>query len=1346
MSEKNNITKSRAWGGSVITMASLAFLMLVSMASQVLAQPSVAVMPSYSQSRTYANAALNEPITVWGRTWGGTAPYTYTLDFGDGNSVSGAVTDPTEISALHTYASGGTKTISLTVTDSTNASTTRTGTLRVIVNPTKDERVNMAIEKGLLYLYRTQQSVTLHGSVGAYWSTGYSNEYGIGELGSILAAYGENGHHANNSDVEDIYAETVRKAAHTVLTARSGTYAFSSSHNNDGNGNNPYEDLDGDHTGVYLHAGGHETYASSFAALGLIVTYPDIADAQSSIVSGGNLNGMSVYEVVQDVIDILSYSQSDGTTNRGGWIYNIRNTSHSNGIDGSSQQWPNLVFRASIDLWGLSPHQWVLDNVANGFRAVQNANGGVGYRSKTSWINTGKTGGALVGYNVAGLTTADTEVSSGLTYIGNNWRLNNQDPGWAGSFYHMYGLKKGLQLTGVETVTVPGLGAVNWYEDLSDWLMGLGPSTLYTSRHNPVYGFGQYPDGHWEDRAWISSRRGMGTAHAILILTRAVTIPLPVAVIEPVSVQPRNFAFQMDGSNSFHLDADLDIVLYQWDFNYDGSNFDVDASSTGALINNPGYALPGSYTVALRVTDNNPEGANSDLATTVVEVTDQNAPPVAVPIPAGQPAYSGRVGDTITLDGSDSFDPENDPIIEYLWDLDGNGTFGDAADAALDLVGDANTVSPQVTFTTIYNGLVGLKVTSEDGDGVRKSSSNRAEIDIIFSPSNLFVSSVSAVIVVPGEEANVTVTVENAADSGQGYTGVELQFFSSDPFLGGSPVGPTLLVDLPIGGSATLGPINLTGLGGAEEVFAFIDSNSAIGEYNETDNASAVAVSNTPPVVVWIPQGTAPDFSVGADCFANVDASAFYVSATDPDLDPLDISINPPGPFALGNHTVTVTVSDGTESQSEQYSFDVVDTTDPVLTVPADVILECPADTSVAANGAATATDNCSVTVTFIDEVTAECGNTQTIARTWTATDGSNNSVSGTQVIVVQDTTAPELVGLPADALVECDSVPAPAIVTATDNCGTADVAFSELRTDGNCPSNYVLTRTWVATDECGNSSSASQIITVQDNTAPVLVGVPANALVECDSVPAPAIVTATDNCGAADLAFSEVRTDGNCPSNYILTRTWVATDACGNSSSASQVIVVQDTTAPAPIVIDLRDITNKETPITFTATSSDNCGGVVVTITNVTRHKVNKKGKIIFLDEDSKSKSGSGSKSKSGSGSKSKSLPAVVIDGSTVTINDSGPAGTIITVYATAVDECGNSTDGVFTANVVKPPKSNSKSSKSKSSKSKKSAANEGVGNGVDGNTPGHDNNGGNDDEGNTPGNPGAKKKNKKK
>jgi hypothetical protein len=119
-----------------------------------------------------------------------------------------------------------------------------------------------------------------------------------------------------------------------------------------------------------------------------------------------------------------------------------------------------------------------------------------------------------------------------------------------------------------------------------------------------------------------------------------------------------------------------------------------------------------------------------------------------------------------------------------------------------------------------------------------------------------------------------------------------------------------------------------------------------------------------------------------------------------------------------------------------------------------------------------------------------------------------------TQVITVQDTQAPVISAAPANVTVECNAVPAAAILTATDNCDTPTVVYSEVRTNGNCPSNYILTRTWTATDACGNTSSKVQVITVQDTQAPVLSAAPADVTVECDAVPiAAANLTATDNC-----------------------------------------------------------------------------------------------------------------------------------------------------------------------------------------------------------------------------------------
>jgi hypothetical protein len=81
--------------------------------------------------------------------------------------------------------------------------------------------------------------------------------------------------------------------------------------------------------------------------------------------------------------------------------------------------------------------------------------------------------------------------------------------------------------------------------------------------------------------------------------------------------------------------------------------------------------------------------------------------------------------------------------------------------------------------------------------------------------------------------------------------------------------------------------------------------------------------------------------------------------------------------------------------------------------------------------------------------------------------------VTTTATFTINDTTDPTFVeALPADVTVQCDAVTPAVTLTATDNCGDAIVTFNEVRTDGACPNAYTLTRTWTATDECGNTPS----------------------------------------------------------------------------------------------------------------------------------------------------------------------------------------------------------------------------------------------------------------------------------
>jgi hypothetical protein len=185
--------------------------------------------------------------------------------------------------------------------------------------------------------------------------------------------------------------------------------------------------------------------------------------------------------------------------------------------------------------------------------------------------------------------------------------------------------------------------------------------------------------------------------------------------------------------------------------------------------------------------------------------------------------------------------------------------------------------------------------------------------------------------------------------------------------------------------------------------------------------------------------------------------------------------------------------------------------------------------------------------------------------------------------------------------MINCeDAIPAVALgVTAFDNCsGDVTVSYLGEQSQGDA-CQTVLTRTWSAMDVCGNRSFCEQTITIVDVTAPVLVGTPdAEITVECDQVPAAAVVTATDNCQeVVEVMYSQEIAAGNCPGYYTITRFWSAADSCDNAVAFAQLIHVEDTTAP---VFDEYEfyahIECDQIPAVITAT--DNCGQASVEVT----------------------------------------------------------------------------------------------------------------------------------------------------
>ena len=268
----------------------------------------------------------------------------------------------------------------------------------------------------------------------------------------------------------------------------------------------------------------------------------------------------------------------------------------------------------------------------------------------------------------------------------------------------------------------------------------------------------------------------------------------------------------------------------------------------------------------------------------------------------------------------------------------------------------------------------------------------------------------------------------------------------------------------------------------------------------------------------------------------------------------------------------------------------VQDTTAPELTIPADYTAEC---SDALVYDAASASDNCSEFT--LEEVEAvlegDCTGNYTITRTFTATDACGNASTAVQTITVEDTTAPEFASVPADYTVECsDDMPMDA-ASATDNCGPVTVTEEVATTPGGCAGEYILTRTFTATDDCGNSATAQQIITVVDTTAPEFTFVPADYTVECSDDMPMEDAAATDNCGTVDVTVMSETTAGDCPGNYTITRTFTATDDCGNQSEAIQTITVEDTTAPELSIPADYTVECSDDIAYDEASAIDNCG-----------------------------------------------------------------------------------------------------------------------------------------------------------
>jgi sialidase-1 len=230
---------------------------------------------------------------------------------------------------------------------------------------------------------------------------------------------------------------------------------------------------------------------------------------------------------------------------------------------------------------------------------------------------------------------------------------------------------------------------------------------------------------------------------------------------------------------------------------------------------------------------------------------------------------------------------------------------------------------------------------------------------------------------------------------------------------------------------------------------------------------------------------------------------------------------------------------------------------------------------------------------------------------TWAATDNWGNTATATQMVTVNDTEAPvltvgQVISVPNDAGV-CGATINITAATATDNCSVP--ILKSVRNDG-LPLTAIYpmgntTITWTATDSTGNTSTSTQVVTVNDTEAPVLV-VGQDISVTNDAGVCGASIditaTATDNCSGSSL--KSVRSDG-LPLTDIYpvgktTITWTATDATGNTATTTQAVTVNDKEAPvlvgtgySPELWPPNHEYHQFNIAQFISLVSDNCSGI---------------------------------------------------------------------------------------------------------------------------------------------------------
>ncbi|KAF0198146.1 MAG: hypothetical protein FD166_1497, partial [Bacteroidetes bacterium] len=600
-------------------------------------------------------------------------------------------------------------------------------------------------------------------------------------------------------------------------------------------------------------------------------------------------------------------------------------------------------------------------------------------------------------------------------------------------------------------------------------------------------------------------------------------------------------------------------------------------SITGTTSDPLTYNAQGNYTITWTFNDGNGNSSTAQQTVTVDDVTAPVAPVLAdvtgecsagVTAPVAEDnctgSITGTTSDPLTYNAQGSYtinwifndgngnsstaqqtvivDDVTAPVAPVLADVTGECSASVAAPVAEDNCAGSITGTTSDPLTYNAQGSYTINWTFNDGNGNSSTAQQTVVVDDVTAP-------VAPVLADVTGECSASVAAPVAEDN-----------------CAGSITG------------TTSDPLTYNAQGNYTITWNFNDGNG-----NSSSSIQLVVVNDVTNPSIICPAGIVVNPDAGSNTASNVDLGLPQVSDN---CQVGNITNDAPETFNTGTTDVTWTVTDlaGNTSSCIQ-TVTVVDAEPPVINCPPAVNVNCTvevpapfADYAAFINAGGSVDDGNGInpeSFTMISENTDGNSCSQTITRVYSISDNIGNASQCSHAIIVSDTVAPGFTFVPADITRECSGVPAPGTPTAVDNCSSnvTIVYNGQVRTDGNCPNNYTLTRSWTATDDCGNSTVASQLITVKDTKAPHLAVPAANLTVECDGSGNSADLNAwlssnggaiaTDNCGEISWSNNFISLSDNCGLTGSATVVFTADDGCGNIKTTSATFTIVDSNAP---------------------------------------------------------------------------------------------------------------------------------------------------------------------------------------